>query len=210
MRGAFITFEGGEGAGKSTQAERLADRLREAGHAVTLTREPGGSPWAERLREALLSDRGRGLDATQQAILFAAARADHVETVIAPALRAGQVVICDRFSDSTEAYQGSLGAPQRLLALLRIVAVGSLMPDLTLILDVPPDVGRARAEQRTALDAFERDEEAVQTKRRDAFLAIAAREPERCAVIDASGSPDDVAQRIDAAVAERLGVLDGS
>lgn len=204
MSGVFITFEGGEGAGKSTQARRLAERLREAGRAVVLTREPGGSAWAERVREALLRDGGRRLDPTDQAILFAAARADHVETLIAPALAAGKVVICDRFFDSTEAYQGSAGASAGLLALLRAIAAGSLRPDLTLILDLPPRVGLERARGREALDGFEAAELHVHEARRRAFLAIAEREPERCVVVDGTLAQDTLAQRIWTLVRERL------
>lgn len=200
----FITLEGGEGAGKSTQARTLAQRLRAKGRDVLVTREPGGSPWAEKLRAGLISEKGRALDPSEQAILFAAARADHVDTVIKPALRDGQWVVCDRFVDSTDAYQGTAGAPASLMALLRSVAVGDAMPDLTFVLDLPPDIGRERAAGRDALDPFERDSLAVQEARREAFLAIAASSPDRCVVVDATASHDEIADAIWVVVRERL------
>ncbi|MCF3932593.1 dTMP kinase [Acuticoccus sp. M5D2P5] len=206
MKGAFITFEGGEGAGKSTQAKRLTQRLRARGCDVVLTREPGGSAWAERLRTALLTEAGRALDPTEQAMLFAAARADHVDTLIAPALKAGQTVICDRFADSTEAYQGSAGVPTQMLSLLRLVAVGPVMPTLTLILDIAPEDGIARARGREALDPFEKDDLETQAARRAVFLDIAAREPDRCVVFDASLPADRLAEAIWPVVEARLGL----
>ena len=202
--GAFISFEGGEGAGKSTQARRLAERLRADGCEVVLTREPGGSPFAERVRTALLGDAGRTLDPTEQAIMFAAARSDHVETTIAPALAAGRWVICDRFADSTDAYQGAAGVDRRVLAMLRRVAAGARMPDLTFVLDVPPEVGLARARSRRTLDGFEREPLAVHEARRAAFLMIAEREPQRCVVIDATADEAAQAERIWTLTNERL------
>lgn len=204
IRGKFITLDGGEGAGKSTQARALAQKLRARGKDVLMTREPGGSPWAERLRTALVSNAGKALSGTEQAVMFAAARADHVDTLIEPALAEGRWVVCDRFTDSTEAYQGSAGASAALMSLLRTVAVGDLAPDLTFMLDLPPEVGRTRAERRSALDAFERDGLAVQAARRNAFLQIAAREPHRCVVVDATISPDEVAEAMWRVVRERL------
>ncbi len=204
IRGRFITLEGGEGAGKSTQARALAQQLRARGKDVLMTREPGGSPWAERLRTALLSNSGKDLSATEQAVMFAAARADHVETVIEPALAEGRWVVCDRFADSTEAYQGSAGASTGLMALLRTVSAGDLVPDLTFVLDLPPEIGRSRAEKRSRLDAFEKDTMEVQARRRNAFLSIAAREPGRCVVVDATISADEVADAIWRVVRERL------
>lgn len=204
LKGKFITLEGGDGAGKSTQAERLAKRLRAKGKEVVLTREPGGSPWAERLRSVLISEKGRALGPADQAILFAAARADHVDTVIAPALAAGQWVISDRFCDSTEAYQGSEGASAGLMSLLRTIAVGDTMPDLTLILDVPPEVGRERAMGRDSLDPFEADALAMQEERRKAFLRIAERDAERCVVLDASTEVGQLTGLIWRTVARRL------
>lgn len=206
MRGQFITFEGGEGAGKSTQAARLAERLREAGLTVLMSREPGGSPMAERLRVALTGPVGANLSADDQAVLFAAARANHVDQVIAPALEAGTWVICDRFADSTEAYQGTAGVPASVLATLRQVAVGPNEPNLTLVIDVPPDVGLARARARNALDSFEKAALSVHVDRREAFLAIAAREPERCVVIDGTADADTIADAVWTAVYERLPV----
>ena len=206
MRGQFITFEGGEGAGKSTQAARLAERLREAGLTVLMSREPGGSPMAERLRVALTGPVGANLSADDQAVLFAAARANHVDQVIAPALEAGTWVICNRFADSTEAYQGTAGVPASVLATLRQVAVGPNEPNLTLVIDVPPDVGLARARARNALDSFEKAALSVHVDRREAFLAIAAREPERCVVIDGTADADTIADAVWTAVYERLPV----
>lgn len=206
MRGRFITLEGGEGAGKSTQAALLAERLREAGVSVVVSREPGGSPLAERLRVALTGPAGASLSAQEQAVLFAAARADHVESVIAPALSLGTWVICDRFFDSTEAYQGSAGAAPGVLAALRQVAVGPHEPDLTLVVDIAPDVGLERARSRDALDRFEQDALSTQETRRSAFLAIAAREPKRCAVIDGNRDHLAVAADIWRIVSERLSV----
>ena len=146
MRGKFITFEGGEGTGKSTQAAMLALRLEALGHRVQLTREPGGSPGAEVIRHVLLSGAAKPLGPDVEAMLFAAARDDHVQCTILPALEAGKWVICDRFVDSTRVYQGILGAvDHRLIRGLERVAVGDLMPDLTIMLDIPVDVGMARA-----------------------------------------------------------------
>jgi len=205
VAGAFITFGGTDGAGKSTQARRLAQRLRVRGREVVLTREPGGSPFAERMRTALLGDAGKALDPSQQAVLFAAARADHVDTVIAPALRDGKVVICDRFFDSTAAYQGSAGVPETLLRALQRVAVGDVVPQLTIILDLPPEEGLKRAERRQALDRFESDALAALEARRAAYLRIAALEPRRCLVVDGTRAPDEIAARVLELVDDRLG-----
>jgi len=204
VRGAFITLEGGEGAGKSTQARRLAQRLRARGVDVVLTREPGGSSFAERMRLALLGEAGRTLDPTAQALMFAAARADHVDTVIAPALAQGRTVICDRFCDSTTAYQGTGGVPEPLLRALEAVAVGDVRPDLTIILDVPPEEGLRRARSRQVLNVFEEDAIPKHEARRDAFLRIAEREPGRCVVLDGTLPADDLAGRILRVVEERL------
>jgi dTMP kinase len=207
MAGKFITFEGGEGAGKSTQVRRLADRLSASGRAVVVTREPGGTPTAESIRRLLLSGLAE-LSADDEAILFAAARADHVERVIRPALTAGSWVLCDRFADSTHAYQGATGgADEALLSALDRVAVGRTRPDLTLILDLPAEVGLARAGARQgdeAPDRFERDDAGTHEARRQAFLAIAGREPERCIVIDATQDEDTVAEAVWQAVRARL------
>lgn len=202
--GKFITFEGGEGGGKSTQARALAQSLRARGLEVVLTREPGGSPWAERLRAALLTEAGRALAPVEQAILFAAARADHMDTVILPALAEGRWVVCDRFADSTEAYQGALGTSPAALELLKTVAVGATQPNLTFVLDLPPEVGLARAAERDVLDPFEADTLAVHEARRAVFLDIAAREPHRCVLVDATAGPDEIGAAIWTVVRERL------
>lgn len=204
-RGRFITLEGGEGAGKSTQAARLAEWLREQGISVITTREPGGSPRAEALRELLIGGHVAPFGAEAEALVFAVARADHLSVTIRPALAAGSWVICDRFLDSTWAYQGTSGvAPERLAELDRI-AVGDDRPDLTLILDLAVDAGLKRIGNRNAAaDRFERDGRAEHEARRSAYLEIAKREPGRCMVIDASAGEDDVAAAIRAAVAERL------
>ena len=165
MRGRFITFEGGEGTGKSSHAALLAQRLRSLGVGVMLTREPGGSPGAEIIRHVLLSGAAKPLGAAAEAILFAAARDDHVRNTIAPALARGRWVICDRFTDSTRVYQGELGGvDDKLLRALERVTVGDLKPDLTFVLDAPVEVGMARAEKRrgdATGDRFESEIEGV-------------------------------------------------
>ncbi|GGF59296.1 thymidylate kinase [Azorhizobium oxalatiphilum] len=197
-RGRFITLEGGEGTGKSTQSRRLAAALEAQGRKVLITREPGGSPGAEAIRHVILSGAARAYGPASEALLFAAARADHVDTVIAPALAAGTWVVCDRFIDSTRVYQGVLGSLSGdLLDSLEGVAVGETRPDLTLMLDVPPEVGLARAAARgEAADRFESEGLAFHAKVRDAFLALAKAEPDRCVVVDATVPPDKVAERI--------------
>ncbi|NNM72076.1 dTMP kinase [Enterovirga aerilata] len=208
--GGFVTLEGGEGAGKSTQSERLKRRLEARGLRVVTTREPGGSARAEAIRAFLLSGRAKRHGAFAEALLFAAARADHVDRTIRPALAAGGFVICDRFSDSTRVYQGKLGeVPPSALAALERASVRETRPNLTLVLDVPAKLGLARASQRRELTGEERDRFEAEgleyhTRIRDAFLAIAAAEPERCAVIDASGAPESVERLIWAEVESRL------
>jgi dTMP kinase len=213
MRGWFITFEGGEGAGKSTQIERLRRRLEGLGHAVAATREPGGSPRAERIRDAILSGRVKALGSSAEALLFYAARADHLDSVIRPALDQGIHVLCDRFADSTRAYQGVLGqvAPELLGSLDRVI-VGDTEPDLTLVLDVPAEVGLARARRRRnekgeGADRFESERESFHEALRQAFCAIAAAHPDRCVLIDGSRDPDAVEDSIWAALRERAPVL---
>lgn len=212
MSGRFITLEGGDGAGKSTQAARLVERLQARGLEVVRTREPGGSPKAERIREVLLSGRAAGHGPMAEAILFSAARIDHLDTLIRPALARGAWVVCDRFADSTRAYQGATGRvpADRLSALERIV-VGATRPDLTLLLDLPPEVGLARVRQRLvaandpgAPDRFEAEALAVQAARRRIFLEIAAADPARCVVIDATQDAETVADVIWQAVETRL------
>lgn len=204
-RGRFITLEGGEGAGKSTHAKRLAAFLRDKGVPVVLTREPGGSPRAEVLRGLLLSGRFASAGPDAEALAFAVARIDHLAETIRPALAAGIWVVCDRFFDSTRAYQGTAGADPRLLDLLDEIVVRGDRPDLTLILDVPPEAGLTRMRHRDrSLDRFESEDLAAHKARRRAFIEIAASEPKRCIVIDATRSPDEVAESVCAAVGERL------
>jgi dTMP kinase len=208
MRGKFITFEGGEGTGKSTQAAMLALRLEALGLGVQLTREPGGSPGAEIIRHVLLSGAAKPFGPEVEAMLFAAARDDHVRCTILPALEAGKWVICDRFIDSTRVYQGILGkVDEQLIKRLERVSIGDLALDLTLILDVPVELGLERVRLRrgeAAPDRFEAENTEFHEKLREAFLTIAKSEPERCAVIDADGAKEDVARQIWEAVNTRL------
>jgi dTMP kinase len=200
LRGRFITFEGGEGSGKSTQIRKLAERLDAAKLRAIVTREPGGSPGAEIIRHLVLSGMGKLLGPDAETLLFAAARDDHVRTVILPALNQGIWVLCDRFFDSTRAYQGRLGqvSPEVLNAMQR-VTIGDLKPDLTIILDVPVEVGLQRAAIRRgsgAPDRFEAEDVKFHQDLRDAYRQIAAEDPKRCVLIDASADPDTVAGRI--------------
>jgi dTMP kinase len=207
-RGRFITLEGGEGAGKSVQARRLEARLKAVGLDVVRTREPGGSPHAEALREVILSGFARPLGPEGEALLFAAARIDHLDATIRPALERGQWVVSDRFADSTRAYQGAAGnLPADYIANLERIAVGKTSPDLTLILDLLPETGLERANARRGeggADRFEAEGLAFHQTLRRAFLEIAAKEPERCAVIDALKNEDDVEAEIWETVAGRL------
>jgi dTMP kinase len=207
-RGRFISFEGGEGAGKSTQIRLLADRLDAAGIRAIVTREPGGSPGAEIIRHVVLSGMGKLLGPEAETLLFAAARDDHVHAVIEPALAQGVWVLCDRFSDSTRAYQGRLGAvaPELLNAMER-VTIGRLKPDFTAILDIPVEVGMTRAAARRGKgspDRFEAEGVLFHQQLREAFRLIAVLEPQRCALIDANADASDVAARIWAVLTERL------
>jgi len=208
MRGKFITFEGGEGAGKSTQAAMLASRLEALGLGVVVTREPGGSPGAEAIRHVLLSGAAKPLGADVEAMLFAAARDDHVRCTILPALEAGKWVVCDRFADSTRVYQGALGkVDARLIKSLERVSIGDLVPDLTLILDLPVEIGLERSKERrgdATPDRFEAEGADFHQKLRDAFRAIAADEPQRCVIIDAGTGKEEVAKLIWDAVTARL------
>jgi dTMP kinase len=207
--GRFITLEGGEGAGKSVQARRLAARLGEAGLSVVLTREPGGSPRAEALREVILSGGAARYGAIGEAILFSAARIDHIDATIAPALKRGEWVVSDRFLDSTRAYQGVAGQlDPALVASLERVAVGACRPDLTLVLDLPAAEGLARAAARrgeAAVDRFEGEGLAFHETLRRAFQEIVVAEPQRCVLIDARPGEGEVAAAIWAAVRARLG-----
>jgi len=200
-KGRLITFEGGEGAGKSTHLRRLAASLEQAGVEVVATREPGGTPLAEKLREILLSGAIAPLGPLAEAVLFTAARIDHVDSRIAPALARGAFVLCDRFADSTRAYQGALGqVDARKIALLETIALGDLRPDLTIVLDLPAQEGLARAARRRgrgdAPDRFEREALAHHERLREAFLEIAASEPDRCVVLDSTTAEDEAAQAI--------------
>jgi dTMP kinase len=211
-RGRFVTFEGGEGSGKSTQIKALAQRLDAAKLRAIVTREPGGSPGAEIIRHLVLSGIGKLLGADAETLLFAAARDDHVRSVIKPALNQGIWVLCDRFSDSTRAYQGSLGnvAPAVLNAMER-VTIGDLKPDLTIILDVPAEVGMQRAAARRgsgAPDRFEAEDIKFHQQLRDAYRQIAAAEPQRCVLIDAGADTATVAAAVWAAVRDRLFAVD--
>ena len=207
-RGRFITFEGGEGSGKSTHIKIIAERLNAAKLRAIVTREPGGSPGAEIIRHLVLSGMGKLLGPDAETLLFVAARDDHVRTVIKPALNQGIWVLCDRFSDSTRAYQGSLGkvAPEVLNAMER-VTIGDLKPDLTIILDVPVEVAMQRTAKRRgsgAPDRFEAEDLKFHQDLRDAYRQIAAIEPQRCVLIDASGDVDMVAAKVWAALRDRF------
>ena len=208
MRGRFITFEGGEGSGKSTHAALLAKHLEHLDIGVVLTREPGGSAGAEIIRHILLSGIAKPLGAETEAILFAAARDDHVRKTIRPALLAGKWVICDRFIDSTRVYQGALGkVDAALIRSLERVTVGAAMPDLTFLLDVPANVGLARAKRRrggSSTDRFEAESVEFHEALRRAYLALAESEPKRCVVIDGRAPRDIVAKRIWDTVDARL------
>lgn len=207
MSGLLITFEGGEGAGKSTQILALADHLRAKGFEVVVTREPGGSAGAEAVRHVILSGAAETYGPAMEALLFAAARSDHVDQKIRPAIEAGQIVLCDRFIDSSRVYQGISGNldPQFMQSVERI-AIDGTMPDLTFILDIPADKGLARAGLRRGTetaDRFEKETIATHEARRQAFLAIAASEPQRCKVIDADRTVDEISAEI-AALADAV------
>lgn len=207
-RGRFVTFEGGEGAGKSSQVTRLAEHLRGRGLDVVVTREPGGSPGAECVRHVLLEGAAEAFGPLAEACLFAAARADHVDRTIRPALDAGRWVISDRFYDSTRVYQGGGVAPE-MVRLLEQVAVDGTRPDLTILLDVPAEIGLARAGARRGegvADRFEKEDLAIHERRRLAFLKLAHEEPERFVVVDATDDPGTVAEAIWFAVETRLGL----
>ena len=204
-RGFFISFEGGEGAGKSTQIRRLAERLQAAGHDIVVTREPGGSPGAEAIRELLVNGAPDRWSPVTETLLMYAARRDHVERVIRPALAEGKVVLCDRFADSTRAYQGAGGdAPASLIASLEEHVLSGTVPVLTLILDLPAQVGLQRAEARGGAARFESKGLEFHERLRAGYLEIARKEPERCVVIDADASLDAVTAAIADAVAQRL------
>jgi dTMP kinase len=207
-RGKFISFEGGEGSGKSTQIKKLAERLATAKLRAIVTREPGGSPGAEIIRHLVLSGMGKLLGPDAETLLFAAARDDHVRTVIQPALNQGTWVLCDRFFDSTRAYQGRLGqvSPGVLNAMQR-VTIGDLKPDLTIILDIPVEIGMQRAAARRGKgvpDRFEAEDVQFHRDLREAYKQIAAEAPERCVLIDADADADTVAAQIWKALRDHL------
>lgn len=206
-RGRFITFEGGEGSGKSTQIKLLAERLDAEGLRIIVTREPGGSPGAEIIRHVLLSGVGKMLGSEAETLLFIAARDDHVRNVIEPALAQNVWVLCDRFGDSTRVYQGHAGKVDlRVLDAMERVTIGSLKPDLTFILDVPVEVGMQRAAKRRGADTpdrFEGENIDFHRKLREGYRAIAAREPERCVVIDATEPREHVTDAIWLALHQR-------
>jgi dTMP kinase len=205
--GKFITIEGGEGAGKSTQVGLLATALERAGISAQATREPGGSPGAEAIRRLLLEGEGGRWDAVSEALLLVAARYDHVTRVIAPALAQGIWVVSDRFADSTLAYQG-YGRGLRLDGLtgLHRFALGGFVPDLTIVLDLPVEIGLARAAERSAADRFERLDRDFHERLRCGFLEIAAESPARCALIDGSNDVQTVHRAILDTVEQRLEV----
>lgn len=213
MTGLFITFEGGEGAGKSTQIRLLANSLRSAGRDVVVTREPGGSRGAEAVRHVLLSGAAEPFGPTLEALLFAAARNDHVEQIIRPAVQHGKIVLCDRFMDSSRVYQGVTGNLEpALMRTIERVAIDGMVPDLTLILDLPVEEGLSRADARRGnetADRFEKETIETHERRRQAFLDIARSEPERCHVINASRDVDVIAIAIARLVEKRLGVGEG-
>jgi dTMP kinase len=205
-RGCFITFEGGEGAGKSTQIRRLAERLGAFGREVVVTREPGGSPGGEAIRALLVTGEADRWSPVTETLLMYAARRDHVERVISPALDRGAVVVCDRFADSTRAYQGAAGgASATLIADLERHVLEGLEPDLTLVLDLPAETGLARAAGRGDAEArFEAKGPAFHARLRAAFLAIARAEPARCVLIDAARDEAAVAAEVWTWVKARL------
>jgi len=208
MAGRFITLEGGEGTGKSTQAKRLSAAFEAKGLQSLTTREPGGSPGAEDIRKLLVTGEPGRWDAMTETLLVFAARADHVARTIQPALDAGRIVVCDRFTDSTYAYQGvGRGVPRETIRRIEAVVLDDFKPDLTLVLDLPVDVGLARAHSRGAQETrFEKFDTTFHEKLRQAFLDIARRAPDRCIIIDASQSEDAVAAAIWDAVARRFGL----
>ncbi len=202
MPGHFITFEGGEGAGKSTQIARLKAFLESSGKTVLVTREPGGSPGAEKIRSLLLSGEARDLGPRGEAMLFAAARADHVDATIRPALERGAWVLCDRYADSTRVYQGEAGVDPEYLRLLETAAVAGTRPDLTILIDVPAEIGLGRVAKRSQTDnsggpdRFEDEAMAVHERRRQLFLELARNEAYRFVVVDGSKDLESVQDAI--------------
>lgn len=206
-QGRFITFEGGEGVGKSTQIRRLATRLTEAGREVVATREPGGSSGAEAIRDLLVQGAADRWSPVTETLLMYAARRDHIERVIRPALARGAWVVCDRYADSTRAYQGAAGGTDPgLIAAMETFVLEEVRPDLTLVFDMAPEAGLARAADRTHAETrFESKGAAFHARLRQAFLDIARAEPGRCEVIDAAQPIDAVEAAVWRAVDQRLG-----
>jgi dTMP kinase len=206
MRGRFITLEGGEGAGKSTMMGRVADWLEDSGHRVVRTREPGGTELAEKLRDILLDRNNRSLSGQVELLLMFAARAEHLDELIRPALARGDWVLCDRFTDATWAYQGGgRGLPRDEIEVLEKLVHGDLQPDLTLLLDLPVEQGLKRVGERGQADRFEEESMAFFAQVRKAYLERAAAAPERFAVIDASGNIEEVWLQIDTVLRQRMG-----
>ena len=207
-RGAFITFEGGEGAGKSTQVKRLANRLERAGRTVVQTREPGGSPSAEEIRNLLVTGRADRWSPLAETLLFYAARVEHWRQVIDPALASGKDVICDRFADSTMAYQAYAGGlPRADIERLHSLVVPTAKPDITIILDLPPDVGLSRAAHRHGNEnRFESKDIGFHERLRQGFIDIAKREPARCEVLDANRSIDEIDETVWSVIRKRLNI----
>nr|WP_301300088.1 dTMP kinase [Pseudomonas chlororaphis] len=205
VTGLFITLEGPEGAGKSTNREYLAERLRAAGIEVLLTREPGGTPLAERIREVLLTPGDEVMNPDTELLLVFAARAQHLAEVIRPALARGAVVLCDRFTDSTYAYQGGgRGLSVERIATLEQFVQGKLRPDLTLVFDLPVEVGLARASARGRLDRFEQEGRVFFDAVRQAYLKRAAADPARYLLVDAAQPLSQVQQALDALLPKLL------
>ncbi len=201
VRGRFITVEGGEGVGKTTNMQYLRGRIEAAGHTVVMTREPGGTPLAEAIRALLLTPEYRGMNSDCELLLMFAARAEHLAQRILPALRAGEWVLCDRFTDATYAYQGGgRGLPRERIGQLETWVQGELRPDLTLLLDVPVALGLKRAGDRSAPDRFEQEEVAFFERVRQAYLERARAEPDRYRVVDAAQPLSEVQQQLDRAL----------
>lgn len=203
--GCFITVEGGEGAGKTTQLVFMRTVLERAGRRVTLTREPGGTPLGEEIRALLLDHRHDGMALATETLLMFAARAEHLERVIRPALAAGDWILCDRFTDATYAYQGGgRGLPPERIAILEDWTQGDLRPDLTLVFDLPVEMGLERAGQRGAVDRFEREEMAFFERVRATYLERASRDPERYRIVDADRPVETVRAEVEAILAAWL------
>lgn len=206
-RGLFVTLEGGEGAGKSSLSRGLAHALTSVGREVVATREPGGTPEGEALRRLLLDAAPGAWEPMSEVLLHYAARAQHVARVIRPALARGAVVLCDRFADSTMVYQGfGLGVPREAIAAIHRAVLGAFRPHLTVVLDVPVDLGLARAARERGPDRYEADATSFHERVRQGFLAIARAEPERCVVVDATRPAEEVLHAVLSLLVDRLGL----